>query len=104
MNLLLLASRMPLGPKGAIVQAVMLLSYYLWSVLYAKAVRFSAATMIEQYIVFVGIHYKHIRCTNSKLRVAIHRLSELPWSGAVRLDYGINTKIRQKLKVQKFKK
>ena len=69
MSLLLLASRMSLGPKGAIVQVVMLLSYYLWSVLYAKAVIFSGATMIEQYIVFVGICYKHIGCTNTKLQV-----------------------------------
>ena len=32
-------------------------------------VRFSGAATIEQYIVFVGIRYKHVRCTNSKLRV-----------------------------------
>ena len=32
-------------------------------------VRFSGAATIEQYIVFVGARYKHVRCTNSKLRV-----------------------------------
>ena len=32
-------------------------------------VRFSGAATIGQYIVFVGIRYKHVRCTNSKLRV-----------------------------------
>ena len=32
-------------------------------------VRISGAATIEQYIVFVGIRYKHVRCTNSKLRV-----------------------------------
>ena len=33
------------------------------------SVRFSGAATIEQYIVFVGARYKHVRCTNSKLRV-----------------------------------
>ena len=32
-------------------------------------VRFSGAATIEQYIMFVGIRYRHVRCTNSKLRV-----------------------------------
>ena len=28
---------------------------------------------IEQYIMFVGARYKHVRCTNSKLRVLYTR-------------------------------
>ena len=38
-----------------------------------SAVRFSAAATIESYIVFVGAPYKHVRCTNSKLRVLYTR-------------------------------
>ena len=59
------------------------------------AVRSSAAATIEQYIVFVEACYKHVRCTNSKLRVLYTRnlgLSELPWSGALRLDLALTPK------------
>ena len=54
--------------------------------------------MIEQYIVLVGIHYKHVRCTNSKLQVLYTRDPPAKWtavSGALRLDHSLNTKIRQ---------
>ena len=40
---------------------------------HAESVRFSGAATIEQYIVFVGICYKHVRYTNSKLRVLYTR-------------------------------